>query len=74
MTRVGFWDLFEPMPDGAIKPKKKIKIAGVVLDPDNTYSRGILFSGFDFFQFYGRDLEIHESQNEPPVITGAYNG
>ena len=68
-----FWDLFQLNPDGSITPKEKIKVAGVVLDPNTNYSKGILFSGFDLFQYYGRDLEVEEaSEDNPAVLTGVY--
>jgi len=73
MSRVKFWDLFQLNPDGSIRPIKSVKVAGVVLNPDTNYSKGVLFSGFDLFQFYGRDLELTEQpNNNPPVVTGVY--
>ena len=72
MSRVGFWDIFEPMPDGSVRPRRAIKIAGVLLNPGTTYAKGILFSGFDLFQYYGRDLEIDETPDQPPTLTGIY--
>jgi hypothetical protein len=73
MSRVGFWDLFRPNPDGSISPVRPIKIAGVVLEPDTKYHRGVLFSGWDLFQYYGRDLELEDQAgNNPPVVTGVY--
>ena len=73
MARVGFWDLFQSYPDGSISPKRPVRIAGVVLDPNTRYSRGILFSGWDLFQYYGRDLELEEQQdNNPPIVTRIY--
>ncbi|MGC1177039.1 MAG: hypothetical protein WA843_03115 [Candidatus Saccharimonadales bacterium] len=74
MTRVKFWDLFQPNPDGSIQPKKPIKIAGVVLSPSVSFNKGVLFSGVDLFQYYGRDLEVDEQpDNNPGVITGVYD-
>ncbi|MDB5161464.1 MAG: hypothetical protein JWO96_844 [Candidatus Saccharibacteria bacterium] len=74
MARIKFWDLFQLNPDGSIRPKKPIKIAGVVLSPETSYSKGVLFSGFDLFQYYGRDLEVEEQPGgAPSVITGIYN-
>ncbi|HEU4913882.1 MAG TPA: hypothetical protein VFT16_00540 [Candidatus Saccharimonadales bacterium] len=73
MSRVGFWDLFILNPDGSITPRKHIKIAGVILEPTEHYSKGILFSGWDLFQYLGRDLELEEQpNNRPPVVTGVY--
>lgn len=71
--RVSFWDLFQPNPDGSISPKQSVKIAGVVLNPTTQYKRGILFSGWDLFQYYGRDLGVEDQPNgEPPVVTKVY--
>ena len=72
MSRVGFWNLFTLNPDGSIRPLKPIKIAGVVLDTNQSYPKGTLFSGWDIFQFLGRDLELDDRDDNPPIVTGVY--
>jgi hypothetical protein len=73
MARVGFWDLFTLNPDGSIQPNRPVKISGVVLDPSTKYQKGTLFSGWDLFQYLGRDLELEDQpNNEPPIVTGVY--
>jgi hypothetical protein len=73
MSRVGFWAVFLQNPDGSIQAIKPIKLAGVVLNPNVKYSKGILFSGFDLFQFIGHDIELQDQpDNSAPVITRIY--
>ncbi len=72
MARVKFWDLFQVNPDGSLEPKKQISIGGVTLQPGVKFTRGVSFSGFDLFQYYGADLEV-EKKDGVSVITGIYN-
>lgn len=73
MARVTFWDLFQLNPDGSIQPKKKIKISGISIDAGVKLTRGVAFSGYDLFQYYGRDLEVEERPAENLTeITGIF--
>ena len=69
--RMRFWDLFRANPDGSLQPTRVVKIGGVQMDPGVKFTRGVAFSGFDLFQYYGRDLEV-EIQDGVAVITGIF--
>jgi len=58
MVRVAFESLFDPRPDGSLRPRRLVQIDGVRLGPDASFARGATFSGVDLAKFAGRDLEV----------------
>ena len=71
MARLKFWDLFQPNPDGTLQAIRRLKIGGFTIEPGQKIKHGVLFSGFDIFQYTGRDLEVEEVEGVE-VITGVY--
>lgn len=70
--RVPFNYVFNLYPDGSLEPKQQIRVGGVVFGPGVKFSKGVAFSGIDFTQFLGHDLEI-ETENGMVLIKGIYN-
>ena len=71
MARIEFWKLFQVNPDGSLQVIRRLSMGGFTLEPGQRIERGVTFSGFDIFQYTGRDLEVNE-QNGVDVVTGVY--
>lgn len=66
-----FSKIFIQHPDGTFEPRQRIKVDSVEFRPGVRFSRGVTFSGVDFTQFIGHDLEV-EIENDVLVIKGIY--
>lgn len=71
MARLKFWELFQVNPDGTLQPIRRVSVGGFTLEPGQKIQRGITFSGFDLFEYTGRDLEV-EDKDGLEVVTGVY--
>ncbi|HEX3568380.1 MAG TPA: hypothetical protein VHT70_01755 [Candidatus Saccharimonadales bacterium] len=71
MSRISFWKIFQVNPDGTIQPIVRVSLGGFILEPGQKIQQGVTFSGFDLFQYTGRDLEV-QKKDGTEVITGVY--
>lgn len=73
MARVTFDSIFVKHPDGSIEPRQRMRVGGIEFGPGIRFSRGIAFSGIDFFapQIFDHNLEI-KTDNDVIVIVGVY--
>jgi len=71
MSRISFWKIFQINPDGTLQPIVRVSIGGFILEPGQKIQKGVAFSGFDLFQYTGRDLEVNK-QGDVEVLTGVY--
>jgi hypothetical protein len=69
--RYNFFEVFKLNSDGSLTPARPIQLGGVRLGPGVAFSRGVVFSGTDIFQFYGRDISAVE-ENGVLIIMGYY--
>jgi len=68
--RYKFNELFEEK-NGALTPKRTIKLKSVILGPSITFRRGVSFSGIDIFDFEGKGIEA-EDMAGVLVVKGFY--
>lgn len=71
MAKIAFNSVFIQHPDNSLEPRQRIRVGGVEFSPGVRFTKGIAFSGVDFTQFIGRDLEI-ETDADVIVIKGIY--
>ena len=69
--RVSFTDVFEERPDGALTPRRAVRVVEVQFGPGIIFSKGVLFAGIDFTLFKGKYLEVEEN-NGILEIKGIY--
>ena len=72
MARIPFEVLFERHPDGALEPKKEVRIGGTTIRPGLKFNN-ISFGGVNLSssQFLDHDFEV-VLDKELSVITGIY--
>lgn len=68
---MAFDDVFERLPDNAVKPRRKIRVGGIIISPGMIFRRGASFGGVDFTQFLGNELEV-EPKEGALMITKIY--
>lgn len=57
--RYKFNELFEEK-NGALTPKRTIKLKSVILGPSITFKKGVSFGGIDVFDFKGKIIEAED--------------
>ncbi len=58
--RLHFWNLFELNSNGSLTPRKTIRVGGITFGPGVSFSKGVLFSGIDFFKYSNNDIAAVE--------------
>jgi hypothetical protein len=69
--RINFNAVFNQNLDGSLEPKQRIRVGGVEFGPGVKFTRGVAFSGVDFGQFIGHDLEV-ETEGDILIIKEIY--
>lgn len=72
LQRFGFFEVFQQNPDGSLTPKISLHLNGITFGPGVSFSRGVVFGGIDFFQFFGKPI-AGTMENGVLIVKGFYN-
>lgn len=72
IERKKFHDIFDELPDGALRPKIQIEVGGTSFGPGVLFQKGVIFGGIDFHLYKYYDVAIELQEDGTSRILGFY--
>ncbi len=72
MENKAFFDIFQELPDGSLRPKVQIDVNGIVFGQGVLFQKGVVFGGIDFHLYKGKNIAAEAKPDGSLKILGFY--